>query len=123
MRKVRKGSQQRDLNTPVTAAPANTDQQQGTNLEPLCDEKQFAAPEPSRVERVIEPSSRKSTGPRTLHGKQRSKYNALKHGISSRKLVLKNESRAEYDSLVKGMYEDIKPQGTLAMERIAPSKM
>jgi hypothetical protein len=116
MRKVRKESQQSDLNTPLTTAPANTDRKQGTNLKPLCDKNQFPAPEPAKVERVVEPSSRKSTGPRTPQGKQRSRYNALKHGIFSRKLLLRNESRAEYESLLKGMYEDVKPEGTLAME-------
>ena len=52
-------------------------------------------------------------GPRTAQGKQRTKYNAIKHGIFSSVTVLKGESRAEYQSLLKGLWECRQPQGTL----------
>jgi len=58
-------------------------------------------------------SRRRSTGPRTERGKQRSRYNALKHGIFSKVLLLEGESRAEYQSLVKGVRDSLQPQGTL----------
>jgi hypothetical protein len=54
----------------------------------------------------------KATGPRTEPGKQRSKQNALKHGIFSQAVVLEWESRAEYDSLLRELQNDIKPVGS-----------
>jgi hypothetical protein len=46
--------------------------------------------------------ARTSTGPRTAMGKERSKRNALKHGIFSKVIVLEGESLAEYGSLLEG---------------------
>ena len=54
-----------------------------------------------------------ATGPRTTQGKERSKHNALKHGILSKVALLKDESRAEYDSLQNGLRENLQPEGTL----------
>jgi len=53
------------------------------------------------------------TGPRTPKGKERSKLNAITHGIFSKVVVLKTESQVEYDSLLQGLREACKPQGTL----------
>lgn len=55
----------------------------------------------------------RSTGPRTPAGKRRSRYNALKSGIFAKAVLLKDESPAEYGALVKGLWEDLRPQGTL----------
>ena len=52
-------------------------------------------------------------GPRTALGKRGAKYNALKHGIFSAVIVLKGESRAEYDALLNGMRDSWQPQGML----------
>ncbi len=60
-----------------------------------------------------EPTNRKSTGPRTVQGKQRSKLNAVKYGLFSKSVLLEWESRAEFDSLLKGLQEHFQPQGTL----------
>src|SRR5208282_306407 len=57
--------------------------------------------------------ARKSTGPRTPAGKRRSRYNAVKSGIFAKVVLLKGESPAEYGSLLKGLREDLQPQGTL----------
>jgi len=54
-----------------------------------------------------------STGPRTPEGKERSKQNVLKHGIFSKVVVLKGESRAQYESLLKGLWETLQPEGKL----------
>src|SRR5258708_21694884 len=54
-----------------------------------------------------------ATGPRTPGGKQNSKHNALKHGIFSKVVLLKEEPRAEFNSLVRGLRNDLKPEGTL----------
>jgi hypothetical protein len=57
--------------------------------------------------------ARKGTGPRTKLGKQRSRYNALKHGIFSQVLLLDGESKAKYQSLVAGLRDHYQPQGAL----------
>lgn len=53
------------------------------------------------------------TGPRTRQGKEKSKHNALKHGIFSKAVVLKGESQREFDALLTGLRNDLTPEGTL----------
>ena len=53
----------------------------------------------------------RSTGLRSPAGKERSKYNATKHGILSQAVVLKSESGSEYESLLAGLLDDFKPEG------------
>ena len=55
---------------------------------------------------------RRLTGPRTPTGKERSKRNALRHGIFSAVVLLKGESRKEFDALLNGYRESFRPQGT-----------
>jgi hypothetical protein len=57
-------------------------------------------------------ASRGSTGPRTQLGKDHSKQNALTHGIFSKEVVLKRESRTEFDALLSGLRDDFQPVGT-----------
>jgi hypothetical protein len=54
-----------------------------------------------------------ATGPRTELGKEKSRRNALKHGIFSSTVLLKDEQRAKFDSLLSGLRDDLEPQGTL----------
>jgi len=54
-----------------------------------------------------------STGPRTVHGKERSKLNALKHGLFSKTVLLKGESCAEYQLLLDGLQGVFQPRGLL----------
>jgi len=46
-------------------------------------------------------------------GKDRSKRNALKHGIFSKMVLLRGESQADFDSLLSGLRDDLRPEGTL----------
>ena len=68
---------------------------------------------------VIEPpgsgelADGKPTGPRTEQGKQRSSRNATKHGVFSKVIILKGESRDEYEELLAGLHESLQPEGTL----------
>jgi hypothetical protein len=55
--------------------------------------------------------TRSGTGPRTRLGKERSKRNALKHGIFSKEVLLPGESQAEFDSLLRGLREHFQPVG------------
>jgi len=64
----------------------------------------------------------KASGPRTEQGKQRASQNATKHGIFSKVIVLKNESRTEYGRLVARLWESLQPEGALEellVEKIA----
>src|SRR6266436_2066862 len=56
---------------------------------------------------------RRATGPRTPQGKERSKFNARKHGLFSKAVLLQDESRPGYDALVNGLMENLQPQGKL----------
>ena len=105
------GSQ--EAKTSLTSASRNESQPPRALGMPLREHKQPPLAKSVKIEGVDQPAVRKATGPRTPGGKQRSKSNALKHGILSKGLLLKDESRAEYDSLLKGLQEDWKPQGTL----------
>ena len=72
-----------------------------------------ASGEPGASEGSQSLPARTATGPRTPEGKQRSKHNALKHGIFSGSVLLKGESRAEYNSLLDGLVEALAPAGKL----------
>lgn len=68
----------------------------------------------SSPEAVLTSTGGKSSGgPRTPEGKERSKHNALKHGIFSNVVLLKNDSKADYDALLTGLREHYQPEGTL----------
>jgi hypothetical protein len=58
------------------------------------------------------------TGPRTAAGKQRSSLNALKHGLTSRRVVLPYENQAEFDALLKDLLEESQPVGALECELV-----
>lgn len=57
--------------------------------------------------------ARRSTGPRTPQGKQRSRLNALKHGLFADSILLIGESPAEFQALLNGFRESIQPHGML----------
>jgi hypothetical protein len=84
----------------------------GTGI-PLRELRQAATSKSAKVERTDRPSLHKSTGPRTPQGKERSKFNARKHGLFSKAVLLQDESRAEYDALLNGLMEDFHSQGKL----------
>jgi hypothetical protein len=56
---------------------------------------------------------RKASGPRTSAGKARSKHNALKRGIFAKFILVRGESGLEFDALLSGIRNDLRPQGTL----------
>jgi len=74
-------------------------------------------------------NSKKSTGPRTPAGKQRSRLNALKHGILAKAVVIQGgpgrERRAEFDQLLLAFWQHYAPQGPIEemlVERMATLK-
>ena len=56
---------------------------------------------------------RKGAGPRTKMGKERAKYNALKHGLFAKVVLLSHEPRAQFDALLLGLRNDLRPYGVL----------
>ncbi len=77
------------------------------------EEEQISAAGPNTVEPSAQLSVRKKTGPRTQEGKNNSKHNALRHGIFSEVTVLPGESSDEYESLLIGLSEALKPEERL----------
>jgi len=68
----------------------------------------------------------KSTGPRTVDGKNTARWNALKHGLLSKAVVLREgegkEDEKEFKELLLSLQETYSPEGTMEeilVERIA----
>jgi hypothetical protein len=55
----------------------------------------------------------KSTGPKTKEGKAIASQNAIRHGILSQDLILKDESPQEFDLFRQGLYQSLSPIGRL----------
>jgi hypothetical protein len=73
-------------------------------------------------------NGKKSTGPRTAEGKERSRLNALKHGILAKAVVIQGgpgkEKRADFDLLLSEFWQHYSPQGPveeMLVERMAHS--
>ena len=54
-----------------------------------------------------------STGPRTPDGKERVASNALKHGLTGKRVVLPNENPEEFDTFRSALWEELGPRGAL----------
>jgi hypothetical protein len=57
----------------------------------------------------------KSTGPRTIAGKAKSRFNALTHGMRAEMLVLPTEDPAAFEAERQGWIEDWKPKSQTRM--------
>lgn len=67
-------------------------------------------------------NAKRSTGPRTSHGRQIVAQNALKHGLFARQPVLDHEDPDAYAALVEDLVTDLRPVGlleTALVDRIA----
>src|SRR6202049_4876539 len=58
-------------------------------------------------------TAQKSTGPRTEAGKQRSKMNALRHGLTGQTVVLPTEDHAAYQRHSQSLLDDCRPIGAI----------
>jgi hypothetical protein len=61
----------------------------------------------------MSPVQSKSTGPRTLEGKTKSRLNALRHGLTGRVVVLPHEDLSAYNTFCAELMKDLKPEGPL----------
>ena len=73
-------------------------------------------------------NARRSTGPRTPAGKARVKFNALRHGLLAKSVILpirsRSEKRSHFDALLAQLIDELKPVGILEdmlVEKIAVS--
>jgi hypothetical protein len=57
-----------------------------------------------------------STGPKTPEGKARSAMNSLKHGLTSRELVIRPDDRPAFDELHSAYLAELQPNGILETE-------
>uniref|UniRef100_Q01R74 Uncharacterized protein n=1 Tax=Solibacter usitatus (strain Ellin6076) TaxID=234267 RepID=Q01R74_SOLUE len=54
-----------------------------------------------------------STGPRTAAGKTRVAQNAVRHGLTARHLVIREDEQDAFAALHDSLFEDLDPQGAL----------
>jgi hypothetical protein len=55
-------------------------------------------------------NAKHSTGPRTISGKNRSRFNAVKHACTAKLVLLPAEQPAEFNELTNGFFEHFRPQ-------------
>ena len=58
-------------------------------------------------------NARLSTGPATPEGKARVSKNALRHGLTARHLVIRDDEREEFTALQDSLSSELDPQGAL----------
>jgi hypothetical protein len=58
-------------------------------------------------------NARRSTGPRTAEGKERSRLNALKHGMTARTLILPGEDPEAFQARIEAWTADLQPRNDL----------
>jgi hypothetical protein len=60
----------------------------------------------------------KSTGPRTEHGKQRSRQNALRHGLTAETVITALENAADYQAFEASIVSDYQPHTATECELV-----
>jgi hypothetical protein len=75
----------------------------------MLSEKQLAANRANAV---------KSTGPRTLEGKNRSRLNALRHSLTGQVTTLTDPDRAAYKTFTDNFLKDLAPEGALETQLV-----
>jgi hypothetical protein len=75
---------------------------------------------PASIDRsaINRANAAKSTGPRTEAGKQRSKLNALRHGLTGQTIVLPTEDHAAYQRHSQSLLDACQPQGAIETQLI-----
>jgi hypothetical protein len=74
---------------------------------------------PSKQKRKIaQRNGAKAAGTKSPQGIQKSSMNALRHGLTSRTLVLSNESQAKFDHLLQSYIEKFQPRDGVEMNLV-----
>ena len=68
--------------------------------------------------RANQQNAKKSTGPRTDQGKQRSSRNAIKHGLRATHPVIPGENTVDYQRKLDQLRADLRPRNTLEDELV-----
>src|SRR6478609_8663684 len=76
----------------------------------MTTEKQFAA---------NRQNAKNSTGPRTEHGKRRSRRNAFRHGLAAETVIDVLEDRADYDAFALRIKADYRPRTNFEIELVS----
>jgi len=78
------------------------------------------AADPAALHRasVNKANAQKSTGPRAEAGKQRSKLNALRHGLTGHTIVLPTEDHDAYQRHTHGLFDHFQPAGALEQQLV-----
>src|SRR5262245_41768505 len=63
-------------------------------------------------------NAKKSTGPRTLDGKRRSRRNAVRHGLTAETVIEVLEETAAYDALSKAVNADFRPATNFELQLV-----
>ena len=64
-------------------------------------------------------NARKSTGPRTEEGKQRSRCNALRHGLTAETVITALENAADYQAFEAAIVSDYQPRSATERELVS----
>src|SRR5580658_10701439 len=88
----------------------NTPQNIHEISQPVLDMSALVADLEQQTTALIALKSKK--GPSTPEGKERVKYNALRHGFTGQVLIMTPEEREKFDAFTKGMMTDLAPTGT-----------
>ena len=64
-------------------------------------------------------NARSSTGPRTEHGKRRSRRNAVRHGLTAETIIDVLEDPAAYKALQRAIHADYRPSTNFELELVA----
>jgi hypothetical protein len=54
-----------------------------------------------------------STGPRSDEGRAKTRFNAVRHGLTAETAILPHESRTDYEALLEGLRAELTPVGVL----------
>ena len=54
-------------------------------------------------------NAQRSTGPQTIEGKQQSRYNATRHGLSGKQVVVDGEDPKRYEALLRDLIDAYQP--------------
>ena len=58
----------------------------------------------------------KSTGPKTIKGKAKSRKNAFKHGLTAEKIITLHEDAADFDALIDRLICELEPGSQMEQE-------
>ena len=64
-------------------------------------------------------NAKSSTGPRTEHGKRRSRRNAFRHGLTAETVIDVLEDQADYKALASRIKADYRPRSNFELELVA----